>query len=293
MGAVEQLERERKPKGRSQVQDLSSWILLPSILLLLGVFLYPLLSIGARSFSDPEFGFSHYIALWNDEISVVVLLRTIKVSAIVAVVTLLLAFPYAYTMTLVSPRTRNILMIIALLPFWTSVIARNFAWVLLLQRGGPVEAAFSWIGVDNMVLLRTSTGVTIAMAQVLLPYMVLPLYGNLRSIDRRLLDAATSMGSPRWRAFIDIYLPLSLPGMLAGLSLVFVMALGFYVTPAILGSPQESLLSQLIATRVDTLLDFGGAGALAVIVLLITILIMGFVSKLSGRIGFQPGASTR
>lgn len=293
MGAVEQLERERKPKGRSQVQDLSSWILLPSILLLLGVFLYPLLSIGARSFSDPEFGFSHYIALWNDEISVVVLLRTIKVSAIVAVVTLLLAFPYAYTMTLVSPRTRNILMIIALLPFWTSVIARNFAWVLLLQRGGPVEAAFSWIGVDNMVLLRTSTGVTIAMAQVLLPYMVLPLYGNLRSIDRRLLDAATSMGSPRWRAFIDIYLPLSLPGMLAGLSLVFVMALGFYVTPAILGSPQESLLSQLIATRVDTLLDFGGAGALAVIVLLITVLIMGFVSKLSGRIGFQSSASTR
>lgn len=293
MGATEQPERERKPKGRSQTQGLSGWILLPSILLLLGVFLYPLLSIGARSFSDPAFGFSHYTALWNDQISVVVLLRTIKVSAIVAVVTLLLAFPYAYTMTLVSPRARNILMIIALLPFWTSVIARNFAWVLLLQRGGPVEVAFSWIGIDSMVLLRTSTGVTIAMAQVLLPYMVLPLYGNLRSIDRRLLDAATSMGSPRWRAFIDIYLPLSLPGMLAGLSLVFVMSLGFYVTPAILGSPQESLLSQLIATRVDTLLDFGGAGALAVIVLLITVLIMGLVSKLSSRIGFQPGASTR
>lgn len=288
-----QPNRETGGKAGLRAQSISAWILLPSLLLLLGVFLYPLLSIAARSFTDPEFGLSNYVALWNDQISIVVIVRTLKVSAIVALVTLLIAFPYAYTMTLVSARTRNILMIVALLPFWTSVIARNFAWVLLLQRGGPVDVAFSWIGIDGVVLLRTSTGVTIAMTQVLLPYMVLPLYANLRGIDSRLLDAAMSMGSPRWRAFLEIYLPLCVPGILAGVSIVFVMSLGFYVTPAILGSPQESLVSQLIAMRVDTLLDFGGAGALAVIVLLLTVAIMSLVGKFSSRLGFQNSAPGR
>lgn len=293
MGARETTSRTLGPDKRAQIWNISSWILLPSIILLLWVFMYPLLSIGARSFTDPEFGVSNYAALWNDGYTMLVLLRTIKISAIVSVVTLILAYPYAYTMTVVSPRMRNLLMIIVLLPFWTSVLARNFAWVLLLQRGGPVDAFFSAIGISGMVFLRTSTGVTIAMAQVLLPYMVLPLYGTLRDIDRRLLDAAASLGTPRWRAFVDVYLPLSLPGMLAGISLVFVMSLGFYVTPAILGSPQDSLVSQLIATRVDTLLDFGGAGALAVIVLLVTVLIMSLVNRISRRIGGQTRISER
>ncbi|QCO57378.1 ABC transporter permease (plasmid) [Pseudorhodobacter turbinis] len=266
---------------------LSYWILLPSLALLVGVFLYPIISIGIRSFTDPEVGFSNYTALWQDGGTIRVILRTLKVGAIVAIVTAIIAYPYAYTMTLVSPKMRNILMIIVMLPFWTSVIARNFAWVLLLQRGGPVDSFFSLIGIDGVVLLRTSTGVTIAMAQVLLPYMVLPLYNNLRSIDRRLLDAASSLGAPRWRAFFDIYLPLSVPGLLAGISLVFVMTLGFYVTPAILGSPQESLVSQLIAARITTMLDFGGAGALAAVVLLITIVIMGVVRKIGSRPGLD------
>jgi putative spermidine/putrescine transport system permease protein len=287
MGAGETTPQHIGPDKKIQVWNISGWILLPSIALLLWVFMYPLLSIGARSFTDPKFGVSNYVTLWTDGYTMIVLLRTIKISAIVAVVTLVLAYPYAYTMTLVSPRTRNILMIIVLLPFWTSVLARNFAWVLLLQRGGPVDALFSAVGINGMVLLRTSTGVTIAMAQVLLPYMVLPLYGTLRGIDRRLLDAAASLGTPRWRALVDIYLPLSLPGMLAGISLVFVMSLGFYVTPAILGSPQDSLVSQLIATHVDTLLDFGGAGALAVIVLLVTVVIMSSVDRISRRIDRQ------
>lgn len=273
----------QRPKDSRRFWGMTHWILLPSLALLIGVFLYPLASISLRSFNDPAWGFSNYTSLWTDGVTVVVIIRTIKVAAIVALVTAILAYPYAYTMTLVSPRMRNVLMVIVLLPFWTSVVARNFAWVLLLQRGGPVDVFFSSIGLDGMILLRTSTGVTIAMTQVLLPYMVLPLYANMRTIDRRLLDAATSLGTPRWRAFIDIYIPLSLPGLLAGISLVFVMSLGFYVTPAILGSPQEALASQLIAERISTVLDFGGASALAVIVLLITVVVMAWVRKMGNK----------
>ncbi|WP_198929057.1 MULTISPECIES: ABC transporter permease [Rhizobium] len=264
------------------------WLLLPSTVLLLGAFLYPLLSIAMRSFTDPEWGLQNYASLLTDDISIIIIVRTLRIAAIVAVVTLLIGFPYAYMLTLVTPRMRAVLMTIALLPFWTSAIARSFAWTLLMQRGGLIETAFSWVGLPGVVLVRTSTGVTIAMAQVLLPYMILPLYSNMRGIDRRLLDAAASMGSPRWRAFLEIYLPLSLPGMIAGLSLVFVIALGFYVTPAILGSPQEALVSQLIATRVDTLLDFGGAGALAVIVLLIAAALMALIGRLNARLDLQP-----
>lgn len=271
--------------------NIAVWLLLPSTVLLLATFLYPLFSIAVRSFIDPELGLQNYTSLLTDDISIIIILRTLRIAAIVAVVTLLIGFPYAYMLTLVTPRMRAVLMTVALLPFWTSAIARSFAWTLLMQRGGLIETAFSWVGLPGMVLVRTSTGVTIAMAQVLLPYMILPLYSNMRGIDRRLLDAAASMGSPRWRAFLEIYLPLSLPGILAGLSLVFVIALGFYVTPAILGSPQEALVSQLIATRVDTLLDFGGAGALAVIVLLVAAALMALIGRLNARLDLQPNTA--
>lgn len=288
MEAVLNSPAVERRKTKTAPINIAVWLLLPSTILLLGTFLYPLLVIAMRSFADPELGLQNYASLLTDDISIVIILRTLRIAAIVAVVTLTIGFPYAYTLTLVTPRMRAVLMTIALLPFWTSAIARSFAWTLLMQRGGLIEAAFAWIGLPGMVLVRTSTGVTIAMAQVLLPYMILPLYGNMRGIDRRLLDAAASMGSPRWRAFLEIYLPLSLPGMLAGLSLVFVISLGFYVTPAILGSPQEALVSQLIATRVDTLLDFGGAGALAVIVLLVAAALMTLICRLNARLDLQP-----
>jgi putative spermidine/putrescine transport system permease protein len=265
------------------------WLLLPSTLLLVSVFAYPLISVVARSFTDPEPGLSNYVGLWEDGVTANVMGSTIRVASIVALATLLLSYPYAYMLTRVSPRARGILMIVAVLPFWTSIIARNFAWFLLLQRGGLVERTFAEFGVPNMALLRTSTGVTIAMVQVLLPYMIFPLYASLRSIDRRLLDAAQSMGAPAWRAFFDIYLPLSLPGIVSGLSLVFAIAFGFYVTPAILGSPQEALVAQLVAIRIETLLDFAGAGATALAIALVIGIALLAAAMVTRRLEVQLG----
>jgi putative spermidine/putrescine transport system permease protein len=260
---------------------MPAWLMVPAIGLLLVFFVYPLFAILWRSFTDPTVGLGNYTLLLHDGVSVTVLIRTLRTSLIVAVGTLILAYPYAYAMTLVSSRTRNLLTALVLLPFWTSLMARNFAWYMLLQRGGPVDRFFSAMGVDGVVLLGTVAGVTVAMIQVMLPYMVLPLYSGMQGIDRRLLDAATSMGAPRWRAFTQVYLPLSIPGVVSGYSLVFMMSLGFYITPALLGSPQQSLISQLIATDVNSLLDFGGAGALGAVLLAVTLVVLFVVNRIA------------
>ncbi len=243
------------------------WLLLPAVGILIAIFAYPLAVIVLRSFTEPTVGLQNYTPLLSDGITGIVILRTLRVALIVSVATLIIAYPYAYAMTVVGPRTRNLLIVAVMLPFWTSVMARNFAWFMLMQRRGLLESMFSFFGIDNVVLLRTETGVLISMIQVLLPFMVLPLYSSLSTIDRRLLTAASSLGGTKLNIFFRIYLPLSAPGIIAGVSLVFITSLGFYVTPAVLGTPQQALISQLIALRVNELLDFGGAGAVATIVL--------------------------
>jgi putative spermidine/putrescine transport system permease protein len=131
-------------------------------------------------------------------------------------------------------------------------------------------------------LLGTATGVTLAMTQVLLPFMTLPLYATLRGIDRRLLDAALGLGARPVVAFVKVYLPLSLPGLVAGAAMVYILSLGFYVTPALVGSPGQSMMSQLIATRVQELLQFGGAGALSAVMLVVTLVLLAVVSRVAG-----------
>ncbi|MEV0316427.1 ABC transporter permease [Nonomuraea fuscirosea] len=256
------------------------WLLLPGTAILLVFFFYPLAFIVWRSVSEPEVGLGHYLALLDDGVSVVVLLRTLRTALLVALCTLVIAYPYAYAMTRVGPKARGILLLLVLLPFWTSVMARNFAWYLLEQRGGVIDRAFAALGVDDVVLLGTVVGVTVAMVQVMLPFMVLPLYSAMNTIDGKLLDAATSLGAPRHRAFRTVYLPLSLPGVISGFSLVFILTLGFYITPALLGSPQEALISQVIETRVSDLTDFAGGGALGGVLLVVTLLVLFAVSRI-------------
>jgi putative spermidine/putrescine transport system permease protein len=272
---------------RSRVRKLPGpgWLLLPAIAAVLVVFVYPLALIVWRSFTEPDFGLGNYTELLDDGVSLKVLLRTLRTGLIVATVTLVMAYPYAYAMTRVGRRARSILTVLVLLPFWTSLMARNFAWYLLEQRDGVIDRFFAALGIDGVVLLGSVAGVTVAMVQVMLPFMVLPLYSSMTSIDPRLLDAATSLGAPRWRAFWKVYLPLSLPGILAGFSLVFILTLGFYLTPALLGSPQQALVAQLIATQVNSLLDFPGAGALGTVLLVITLVVLFAVTRIARPAG--------
>ncbi|MFE5124002.1 ABC transporter permease [Streptomyces sp. NPDC056669] len=265
----------------SRRRTLAGWFLLPATAVLVVFFFYPLAAIVWQSFTQPSYGVGHYLALLNDGVSTTVLLRTLRTALVVSTCTLFIAYPFAYAMTKVAPRARGVLMLLVLLPFWTSVMARNYAWYLLEQRDGVIERLFSAIGFDGVVLLGTVTGVTVAMVQVMLPFMVLPLYSSMSSIDRRLLDAAVSLGASPYRALRTVYLPLSLPGVVSGFSLVFIMTLGFFVTPALLGSPQESLISQVIQTRVSSLLDFPGGGALGTVLLVVTLVLLFAVSRIS------------
>jgi putative spermidine/putrescine transport system permease protein len=166
---------------------------------------------------------------------------------------------------------------------------RSFAWVILLQNHGPVPNFLAALGLGDVQLIRSTTGVVIGMSQILLPFMVLPLYAVMSNIDRRLVKASASLGARAGTTFMRIWLPLSMPGIGAGVLMVFISSLGFYVTPALLGSPQNSLISQQIFTQVSTLLQWGRGGAMGAVLLLITLAILGLLalairrSKKSGQ----------
>lgn len=269
----------QRTTARRRVVRGPAGFVLPALALLLVVMVWPLLQLLYRSVMTPSFSLEKYQNLLTDGVSVTILTRTIVMSVIVTVVTLLLAYPYAYAMTKVSSRTRAVLMALVLLPFWTSLMARTFAWLVLLQDTGVVNALLSAVGVGPLSLIRNTTGVTIGMTQVLLPFMVLPLYSTMSKIDVRLMTAAISLGAPTRVAFRRIYLPLSMPGVVAGTTLVFIMSLGFYITPQILGSPRQAMISQLIATKIDRLLDFGAAGALSAVLIAITLILLALMSR--------------
>ncbi|BCI50978.1 ABC transporter permease [Mycolicibacterium litorale] len=259
------------------------FLLAPAILLVAVFFVLPITAILIRSFTEPQLGLQVYRELFADPTTLRVLGRTLFVGVVAVVVCLVLGYPYAYLMTLVGPSTRSLLMVVVLVPFWTSLMARTFAWISLLQRDGPVSALLGFFGLPDVVLLGSSAGVVIGMVQILLPYMVLTLSTSLSQIDRGLLTAAQSLGANRYRAFLQVYLPLSAPGVFAGSVLVFILALGFYITPQLLGSPQESLIAQVIGVRVERLVDFAGAGGLSLILLLATV-----ASLLVGLLMFKP-----
>jgi putative spermidine/putrescine transport system permease protein len=270
-----------------------SWLLLiPALGLLSVVLLAPLAQSLLRSIGTPDFTLQHYAGLFTDGVTLTVLGRTAATAAVVTVIAFLLGYPYAYLMTRVGPRLRGVLLVIVLVPFWTSVMARNYAWIVLLQRGGPVDSVLDFLGADNVVLQGSVVGVTIAMSQVLLPFMVLPLFSSLGSIDRKLLLAARGLGSSPLVAFWKIYWPLSRGGVVSGLILVFTLSLGFYVTPALIGSPQQSLIAQLLAQRTTQLLDFAGAGALGILVLVITLTLVAWANRFGGSISAIGVVST-
>jgi len=256
---------------------------LPALALLAGALLLPLAQSAWNSVGMPQPTGEHYASLFTDGVTLRVLGRTAGTAVLVTLIAFLLGYPFAYLMTRVSPRVRALLLVVVLVPFWTSVMARNFAWILILQSGGPVHSFFRLFGLD-VVLYGTVAGVAIAMSQVLLPFMVLPLYSALSGIDRKLLLAARGLGSSPVRAFWRIYWPLSRGGVVSGVVLVFTLSLGFYVTPALLGSPQQSLIAQLLAQRTTQLLDFAGAGALGMLVLAVTLTLVAWANRVGGTV---------
>lgn len=265
----------------------------PLLLLILLAFVVPVVEIIRRSFigDDGAFGFEHYAELFGNQVFWTILGRTFGVAIGTTVICVLLAYPYAYLMTIAGPRARNLMMLVVLIPFWTSLMVRTYSWLVLLQDTGPVVGFLHAIGFEQVTLIRTTAGVMIGMVQILLPFMVLPLYNTLATIDRRLLGAAAILGARPARAFGRVYLPLSLPGVFSGGVLVFILSLGFYITPVILGSPKNSMISQLIVQRVSEQLDWGAGGAMSLVLFALTLLVVALSSRFVNISKVYGGAS--
>ena len=198
-----------------------------------------------------------------------ILLRTLWMSLLVMAACLALGYPLAWLIATAPPRVAPWLLGAVLLPFWTSLIVRTAAWIVLLQREGVVNAALVGAGLADapLSLLFNRFAVVLAMVHILLPFMVLPIYASLRAMDPRLPRAALSLGAAPWRAFLRVTLPLSLPGVGAGCLMVFIQALGFYVTPALLGGPNDQMLAYFIGFYATRSVNWGMAAALSVLLL--------------------------
>jgi ABC-type spermidine/putrescine transport system permease subunit I len=242
-------------------------LVLPALALYALLYLYPLSRLGAWSVFDPTPTLKNYRQLVGDPVYARALLNTLEISFWVTAIALVLGYPLAYLMTTVPARLRVWLMALVMVPFWTSILVRSFAWVVILGTNGIVNSALVWLGVVErpVRLLYNLVGVEIGMVHVLLPFMIFPLYGVMTQIDPALVRAGRSLGASPARAFRHIFVPLSLPGVAAGCVLVFLMAVGFYITPALLGGPQQITLATLIEMQVSDMLNWGFGAALSVL----------------------------
>lgn len=212
--------------------------------------------------------------------------RTLVLSLLITGLCLLLGFPVAHLLATLPVRYSNLLMILVLLPFWTSLLVRTTAWIAILQGQGVVNSALVGLGVvpndARLSLVYNQTGTIVAMTHILLPFMILPLYSVMRTVNPAYVRAARSLGATSWTAFRRIYLPQTLPGIGAGSLLVFILAVGYYITPALVGGASGQLISNLIAFHMQNSLNWSLAAALATILLAVVLLLYWLYDRLVG-----------
>ena len=206
---------------------------------------------------------------------------TFKIGFLVTAICIALGYPFAYLMSQASERMTAVLLTCVLFPFWTSLLVRTYAWLVLLQRRGILNQWLQDMGLIDQPLriMHNFTGTTIGMVQIMLPFLVLPLYASMKAIDRQYLCAASNLGASPVKAFWQIFFPLSMPGLVAGVVLVFVLCLGFFVTPAVLGGGRVLMWSMQIEKSVAMYANWGAASALGVVLLLVTLSLLWLASK--------------
>jgi putative spermidine/putrescine transport system permease protein len=273
----------RQPSARRSWQPSVPLLLAaPLLLFMLAFYAMPVLSMLMRSVNDPAWTPSHYAALAGDTVFLKVFSNTLYTALIVTLGTLIPGYSVALALVR-APRWAPLILILILLPFWTSVLVRSYAWMVLMGRHGLINEALLALGMIDAPLriLNTPLATRIAMIHILLPYMVLPIANALRQIDPSLERASSGLGATPAATFRQVTLPLSMPGVAAGMLLVFVLALGFYITPAMLGGPREITLSMLIVQQVGQL-NWGYAATLSAVLLATTLAIIAAFCRLPG-----------
>lgn len=251
------------------------WLLiLPAFLLMSVFYVAPIAQVLAISFTEPTPGFGNYERLFTSESVQRVILTTLRICAITTALALLLGYVLAYRIALASEAARRWWILAVLVPLWISVLVRAFAWVTLLRRQGLVNQTLLDAGViaEPLPLVWNEFGIIVGMVHYMVPYAVLPMLASMREIDPRLLAAARGLGAPRRTVFSRVFLPLSLPGLIAAGVLVFIFSLGFYITPAILGGGKTLMVAEWIGLQILDLIRWG-LGTMMATMLVVTILV--------------------
>jgi len=222
----------------------------------------------------------------SQQIYLLLFQRTMFLSITITLSCLLLGYPVAWLLSNIPMRTSNLLMILVLLPFWTSLLVRTSAWKVLLQQQGVINDVLVWIGLvadDNrLIMINNQFGTIVAMTHILLPFMILPLFSVMRTIPPSYLRAAKSMGASDWRAFWRVYFPQSIPGIGAGSILVFILAIGYYITPELVGGTTGVFISNRIAYHISSSLNWGLGAALGSILLLLVLVLYWLYDRIVG-----------
>lgn len=269
----------------------TGWLLvLPFLALVVALFIGPIFNILWLSFTDPEPGFGNYAALATSDSLARILWTTIRICVITTAFSVMFGYSIAYAMTHAAQGSRNRMLGLLLVTFWISVLVRTFSWLMLLGRTGLVNETLIDIGIISqpIAFMRNELGVLIGMVHYMIPYAVLPLLASMQNIDTRVLSASRSLGATGGQTFRRVYLPLTRPGLVAASLLVFILSLGFYVTPAILGGGRVLMVAEYISVQVLVTLRWGTAAMLAALMLfgvLALIFIMSRFMKLSTIFG--------
>ncbi|BBK42061.1 ABC transporter permease [Allostella vacuolata] len=264
----------------------------PAVLMIAVVVFLPIGWLFALSFLNEQGGFTldHYARMLHPAYTRS-FQTTFELSFLVTAICAALGYPLAYLMSQTSTVWRALIFVCVLFPFWTSLLVRTYAWLVLLQRRGVVNVWLQDIGLIEapLRLVHNFTGTAIGMTQIMLPFMVLPLYAAMAAVDRDYVKAAASLGASPLKSFWQVFFPLTLPGLLAGTVLVFVLCLGFYVTPAVLGGGRVLMWSMSIERSVAVYSDWGAASALGVVLLVVTLAILWIMNRLFGVERFIGG----
>lgn len=266
-------------KRRSWKQNpfISSLLMaLPALILLIVFYFYPLIKLIPLSLFEEGFTLKHFIRFFSEPLYYKTLLSTLRLSLIVTVCIFAMGYPVAYLLSIARPRMAAFLSIFVIVPFWMSILVRTYAWMVLLQRTGIINTFLIRIGLieEPLRMIYTEFAITLGMIHILLPFLVLPVYSVLKGIDPNLKFAAMTLGASSTTAFFKVTFPLSIPGVASGILLVFVQALGFYVTPMLLGGPQNLMVSGLIDRQMFRFLNWPFGATISLVLLLVTGLFM-------------------
>jgi putative spermidine/putrescine transport system permease protein len=259
-------------------------LLLPCAAWIVVFFIVPLGLMTWQSVTHQGFSLAIYGELVTSPQYIKVMSASLKIVTLTTIATLLVGYPVAYALTISDGWTRIGILTLVTIPYWVDVIVRSFSWLILLGDNGILNRTLMLIGITGrpLPLLYNMVSVLLAMIQILLPMMIITLFGAMLRIDRDLLRAARIHGATEFQAFLRVFLPLSLPGVYGACLLVFVIGLGFYVTPALLGSPAETMISQTIMIEAAENLDYERASAAGVLLLMITMAIVAVYNRYFG-----------